>query len=81
MLAAIVTVMLFVAVAHYPFVVALPVTMAFGFTARLLPTPLIPAPVVASPLISAIVPTAVVPVTVVMGQQWRRLLIGDVGQA
>jgi len=65
--------------------VALPITMALGFSAGLLSTPLIstpliPAPVVSAPIVSTIVPTAVMPVSVVMGKQRPWLLAGHAGQ-
>ena len=85
-LATIVAAIVLVAVSHGPILVALPITMAFGFAAGLLSAPLISAPVVSAPIvstpiISAIVPTTVMPVSVVMGQQRSCLLVGHAGQA
>ncbi|MBV4521911.1 hypothetical protein KVG88_17765 [Pseudomonas sp. SWRI74] len=48
---------------------ALPITMAFRFSAGLLSTPLLSTPIVTSPIIPAVVPTAVTPVAIVMGKQ------------
>jgi len=73
-------VIVFVAVPHGAIVVALPIAMAFSFSAGLLPTPLFPTPVVPAPIVSTIVPTAVMPVSVVMGKQWPGLLASHAGQ-
>ncbi|MGY3255119.1 hypothetical protein ACVWWS_003603 [Pseudomonas chlororaphis] len=75
----------FVAVPHGAIVVALPIAMAFSFSAGLLSTPLFPTPVfstpvVPAPIVSMIVPTAVMPVSVVMGKQWPGLLASHAGQ-
>ena len=79
-LATIVTVIILVAVAHAPILMALPLTMALCFSAGLLSTPIIPAPFVSAPIVSTIVPTAVMPVSVVMGKQRPWLLAGRTGQ-
>ena len=79
-LATIVAAIVLVAVPHGPILVALPITMAFCFTAGLLSTPVISTPVVSTPIVSAIVPTTVMPVSVVMGKQRPLLLVGPAGQ-
>lgn len=80
-LAAIVTVSVIVTMPHGPILVALPITMAFSFSAGLLPSPLISAPlisapVVSAPIVSTIMPMAVMPVSVVMGKHQSWLLVG-----
>ncbi|MGF6150146.1 hypothetical protein QFZ84_001118 [Pseudomonas fluorescens] len=60
---------------------ALPITMAFGFPARLFSAPFLSTPFVSAPIFSTIVPTAVTPVSVVMGKQRPWLLAGHTGQA
>lgn len=70
----------FVAVPHGAIMVALPITMAFSFSAGLLPTPLFPTPFFSAPIVSTIVPTAVMPVSVVMGKQRPGLLASHAGQ-
>ena len=68
-LAAIVTAVVLVTVPHGPILVALPITMAFGFSRGLFSTPFISTPVVPAPIVSAIMPVAVMPVpAVVMGK-------------
>lgn len=77
LLATIVAVFVFIALAHGPIMSALPIPMAFGFPAGLLPAPLLPTPVFTARIVSAIVPAVVIFVSVIMGKQWHRLFAGQ----
>ncbi|MET3054209.1 hypothetical protein ABXV19_20710 [Pseudomonas alkylphenolica] len=74
-----------IAVAHGPIMMAFPISAPVSFAAGLLSTPLIstpvfPTPIISTPIISMIVPTAVMRVPIVMGEQRAWLFFSDADQ-